>query len=196
MALAGRSMPGAERALETAEEIRAKLWARVRPAIASVWPASRAPLLSYRVTLAPDSPVLLLHLAYMAEEGLGSLGEEALRQALCERIGSPAVEVAFERVPPAGKLVFAAGSDRLSSRNRRQLDELGEILQRFAHVQCTLGISTHKKTEIDNVGKRRAERIQKYLAEQKEIAAQRLLVETVEGPRDVVVLGFVPPPQP
>lgn len=194
-ALTGRLIPPAQPALETSEEIRGKLWARVRPAIASAWPSDRSPLLNYRVTLEPESPVLLVHLVYLAEQDLGELGEGAVRKALRERIGSAAVGVTFERVPPALRLAFPARSANLSTRNRRQLDEVATVLQRFSRVECTLGIGAQKE-EIDPLGKQRASRIQEYLAGQKKIAPERLVPKPVEGARDVVVLELVPPAQP
>ena len=195
-ALTGRLAPVAQPALETSEMLRAKFWAQVRPAIALAWPTSLAPLLSYRVTLDPESPLLLVHLVYLADQDLGDLGRETIRKALRERLGTAAIEIALERLSSQQKLAFRPRRDDISRESRQRLDELAEILRRFPQARCAIVVSAPKRGEFDELGKRRSAKIQKYLVDRQSITIDRLPVEPSAGPRDTVLLRLVPPPQP
>lgn len=194
--LTGRPVsPGPVPIVESADEIRARLWARIEPAITAVWPSDRAPLLSYWITLEPGTTAIQIHLAYLAEKELGELGEEAVRKALRERIVSSAVDARFERISPAVTLVFRSGSEALTVSARSTLEDLTAILRRFPRARCLIEVAVPHGNELNALGRRRAEQIRKYIVEEQKIEPARVEVGRTEGQRNTVHIKLLPPAQ-
>jgi uncharacterized hydrophobic protein (TIGR00271 family) len=201
-AVTGRLMAPASAPIETVEEIRAKLLARVRSAVAASWPAEQAPLLGYGVTLGPGTAAPRLHIAYLGTEDLAGLGEAALRKSLGERLGVTAVEVQMERVAAEWHLALTPGRDVLPPAGQEALDQVAAYLDRFPGARCRVVPAAEdgkESTELDN---RRAENVRKYLLEVRKAAPERVEVTPGKPPapdrrtdRNMVVIQLLPPAQ-
>ncbi len=194
--VAGAAAARASPRIETFDEIREKLWNRVRPAIAAAWPSERAPLAGYSLELEPDVECVTVRIAYLAEEELGALGEEAVRRSVRERVGASTVTMQFERIAPAQQLVFARGSATLSESALQALDALARILRRFPRARCAIIAARADASQEDNLAQRRAEAVRTYLLEQAKISTDRVEVRHAEVPASQVRLQILPPPQP
>jgi uncharacterized hydrophobic protein (TIGR00271 family) len=194
-ALAGRTTRG-EPALESVEELRARLWSRIRPAIAAAWPSDRAPLAAYSARVEPDSTTLWTQLIYISEQELGALGEAAVRRAVRARLGTGSVEVQFERLAPAAELEFPPQSTALTAEARRRLDELAALLRRFPQLGCSVVVLAPQEQEPGPRGTARATAVTEYLVQTGRIPAERISRTTATGQPDHLSLRLIPPPQP
>lgn len=201
-AVTGRLMAPAVAPIETVEEIRAKLLARVRSAVAASWPNEQAPLLGYGVTLNPGATALRVNIAYLGTEDLAGLGEAALRKSLSERLGTAAVDVQMERVAPEWHLVFAPGRDVLSPAGQQALDQVTTYLDRFPGARCRILPAAERGKESTELDNRRAENVRKYLVEVRKAAPERVEVTPGKPPapdgrtdRNVVAVQMLPPAQ-
>jgi uncharacterized hydrophobic protein (TIGR00271 family) len=194
-ALTGRLTTAAQPAIETIDEIRTKLVARVRPAVAAAWPMDRAPLAGFTVSFGPDTAALNLRIVYLSEQELGELGEEAVRRAVRDRLSAPSVELSFERLAPEAKLKFPPRGDALSADTKEQLDQTAAALSRFPALKCGLLLQTQEGAEPSPQQKARAENARKYLLEEKKVAADRVSLQNAAGETGGIVLKLVPPPQ-
>lgn len=195
-AIVGAAATRAAPPVETFDQIREKLWSRVRPGIAASWPSDRAPLAGYSLALEDGRDGPTLRLAYLAEEELGTLGEEAVRLAVRERIGTQNVRVEFERVIPSREVEFPPGSAEVSGKLQQQLDALAETLRRFPGTRCAILIAQAEDAQPSSLALRRAEAVRTYLAEQRKIEPGRIQVSHAEVPSGKVRVQILPPPQP
>jgi uncharacterized hydrophobic protein (TIGR00271 family) len=183
--------------VETLEELRARLWTRIRPAIAAAWPAERAPLAGYALIFEHEAPAATLRLAYLSDHALGELGEEAVRKMLRERLGSVGLDVKFEQLLPQAKLRFPRGSDALTADARRELDWIALVLERFPGLRCAFVAGEQQADDTAPLDAKRIENIRGYLGGKK-AGPERILVEPAPHPgeRDTVVARLVAPAQP
>lgn len=194
-ALAGRR--GArDAALESVEELRARLWARVRPAVAAAWPSDRAPLAAYSARIEPEGAALRVELVYLAEQEIGALGEEAVRRAVRDRLGSGNVELAFTRLEPRAEIAFAPGNTALTQEARGRLDRIAAALRAYPQLGCSVVVTVPAGSEPDPLGPARATAVAEYLARDGQVAAERITRTTGTGERHRVSVRLVPPSQP
>jgi len=181
----------------TVEELRTRLWARVRPAVESAWPADAAPLAGFQVTLAPDSEAVRVHIAYLSDEGptLGELGEAAIRGVLRDRLGGTPVELELERLPAGHSVRFPRRLDALAASDRQPLEALAGVMQRFPRLRLglTAPAASAEGSEANALARRRIESLQKFFAERK-IDPSRLETPAAgEGSEDTYVLRLIVP---
>jgi hypothetical protein len=181
---------------QTVEEMRAQLMATIGPAVVSTWPSDRAPLLGYQLAFDPDRPAPKLQVVFLADQDLGPLGQDAVRKTLRERTGTPSLEVAFERVPPALRLTFRSGSSALSAEDRRLLDEVAEVLRRFPRTLCVVRVSARDGKNADALAKRRIQKLQEYLVTNQQIPVERIQTRSLEGGRNDALVEISLPAQP
>jgi len=193
--LTGRLAGRAPAPVDSLDELRARLMGRVRPAIASAWPSDRAPLAGYRFGFAPESAALQIHLAYLSEQELGELGEEAVRRGLRERAGV-AVEVVFERVTPLVTVPFAARTASLGAAARERLDTLAVALRRFPHTSAAVQIPSADDGQPGALPQQRAAEARRYLVEERRIAAERVRQQSVAEKSAEIIVRLIPPAQP
>jgi hypothetical protein len=136
----GRDAASREPLLLTADELRVQLLARLHAAVEAAWPSAAAPLAGYAVTMRQDSERAVVRLAYLAEESqtIGTLGNEAIRGVLRERLGTAGLELELERVRPGLVLRFAPGRDAVPLADRAALEELAAALQRFPRLRLAI----------------------------------------------------------
>lgn len=193
MEITGRLAPKIEAALPipTVEQARKQLWARVRPAIESAWPSQIAPLLKYRIAFESGSESMFLYLAYVADQDLGSLGEEAIRKVVQERTGCSQLEVELERISSRTPILFRSRSNSLTSESRESLKQVAAQLRRFPNAYCAILVPGRSQQEISARDRRRAEQIQKALAEESDIPADRLSIKSVNETGNTIVLEIL-----
>lgn len=182
--------------LESVEELRTRLWSRIRPAIAAAWPSDRVPLAAYSVRIEPEGAALRVELVYLAEQEIGALGEEAVRRAVRDRLGSGTVEVAFARIAPQAEIAFAPGSSALTPEARTRLDRVAAALRAYPQLGCAVVVTVPPDGELDPLGPVRAKAVADYLARDAQAAAGRISRTTAAGERNRVIVRLVPPPQP
>jgi len=199
--LTAKTAEPVRREIESVEELRAKLWARVRPALAIAWPSGQAPLLDYDLTTDGATPSLRLHLAYLAEQDLGLLGQQAIVQVLRDRLGTQSLEAAFERFAADAEVAFRPASDTLTSAGQSALKGIAVTLRRFPSAKVTILAAAPKASPQEALETRRIAQIRKTLVEEEMIAADRLETVTASpqqakiGPQ-VMILRLVPGAQP
>lgn len=194
-ALAGRR--GArDAALESVEELRARLWSRVRPAVAAAWPSDRAPLAAYALRIEPEGAALRIELAYLAEQEIGALGEEAVRRAVRDRLGVGNVEVGFMRLEPRAEIAFAPAASALTPEARAQLDRIAAALRAYPQLGCAVVVPIPAGGEPDPLGPARGEAVAEYLSREGQAVAGRVTRTTGAGERHRVSVRLIPPPQP
>jgi uncharacterized hydrophobic protein (TIGR00271 family) len=179
---------------QTVEEMRTQLVAAIGPAVVSTWPSDRAPLLGYLLSFDPDRPAPKLQVVFLADQDLGPLGQEAVRKTLRERTGTPSLDVAFERVPPAWHLTFRPRSSALSAETRRSLDEVAAVLRRFPRTQCVLRVLARDGKTLDALAKARIHGLQEYLVANQQVPAERIQGKSFEGGRNdaLVEISLLP----
>lgn len=128
--------------LLTADELRAQLLARLQAAVAGAWPSAAAPVAGYSLTMRQDSEQAVVRIAYLADESqtIGTLGSEAIRGVLRERLGAAGLELELERVRPGLALRFAPGRDALPAADRAALEELAAAMQRFPRLRLSMAV--------------------------------------------------------
>jgi len=191
-ALTARAPAATLPALESLAELRDKMWMRIKPAIASVWPSDRAPLVGYDISFSPDSPRVRARLVYVADEDLGNLGQAMVQRNLRERTGSNTLELFFERIPRSWSFSFRPTAVSLSPASLRQLQELAAVLQRYPAVSCTLSVAEKRGKKKDILAQKRFENILKALAESK-ISDSRIQAKPGEGEANTALLTLVAP---
>jgi len=192
--LANRVSAPSPSAIETVDELRAKLLARIQPAVVASWPTEQAPLLSFEVTFeAEASP--RLRIAYLADEDLGELGSEAVRKALRDRLGTMTLETQFERVPAKFQLAFRIDRDALSEEARLTLDQLASALAEFPRARCNVVLPSPEGTEPSEMSRKRGEVVRKYLTEEKKTALERISVTQGPGEPNAITIRILPPSQ-
>lgn len=155
----------------TLDELRARLWLRVRPAVESAWPATAAPLAGYTLSFAPDSDAVRVQIAYLADEGqtFGELGAEAVRNVLRDRMGSNSLDLELERVTPGLTVRFPPRLDALATAGIRPLESLAATMQRFPRLRLriTAPAAAESGSAADALAKRRIARLTAFLTERK-----------------------------
>lgn len=186
----------------TVEELRAQIWARLRPAIALAWPTDAAPLAGYRLLLEGESGSLQVELAYLAEQELGRIGEESMRRVLRDRTGAANLQVTFARVAPEQRLAFRSGSDVLTPDERATLSEVAATLLGYRQARLAIQMLVRQSAEetaaASELDVRRAEAVRQYLITEQAIPAERIETQTVpaaDAP-NVLILRILPPVQP
>lgn len=179
--------------LESIAELRKKMWSRISPAIAAVWPAERAPLAGYELSSSPDSPALRLHLVYLADEDLGELGQAAVQRNLQERTGSPVLQLSFERVPRNWSFSFQSNRASLTAPSLRQLQALAAVLRSYPAVRGNLSVAVRTERKQDPLAQKRFEEILKIL-ESGKVSRERLRSVPGKAPVNGAVLSLVAQP--
>lgn len=179
--LAERTARPAPISVETIEELQRKMWLQLEPALASVWPSDRAPLLDTSISISQGSPAIRANLVYLADEDLGELGQQVIRKNLSERTGAKLLDVSFERIPSSWTFYFRSGADSLSSKSEQDLDSLILQLRRFPKIKCVVSVPGAKTSARDTLRQRRFRGFVAVLAEN-QIPADRIAA----GPEEIV----------
>jgi hypothetical protein len=138
---------------------------------------------------------LVVHVVYLSEQNLGHLGEEAVRQAIRERLQATAARVTFERIPPRMQIVFAGGSDVLPRTARGDLETVGGVLRRFASARLRISAPRTAEGRASALGERRLQRLRAYFTDEAKVDAHRLETVTVDGPANSLLLTILPAAQ-
>jgi uncharacterized hydrophobic protein (TIGR00271 family) len=184
--------PGEQR-VESIEELRLRLWSRAEAAIRAAWPSSAAPLLDYLVATSSSRSALAVHITYLSATEPGELGEEAVRQTIRERLGAPAARVTFERVAPSLQIAFARGSDALSREAARDLQLLGETLQRFSSLRLRVSVPAATDGKLAPLNERRVQRVRAFFNNEMKIDAARIETALAEVRPNFLLLELLPP---
>lgn len=190
--LAGRSGGASAGHLETVDELQNKLWLRLKPAIGSVWPSDRAPLLDASISFSENSPKIQAHLVFLADIELGELGQESVLRNLRERSGATSIDIDFDRIPLSWKFSFLPRSTSLSPQSRLQMRELVLALKRFPNIKCAFGLSGADSGGKDLLAEKRKTLFLKALADE-QISANRVQSGTEEAKANTLLVKLLAP---
>jgi uncharacterized hydrophobic protein (TIGR00271 family) len=149
--------------IEGLDELNAKIWLRLKPALLAVWPGQSAPLVTYSLRLKPGSGGLELDVVYLSDQDLGDLGRKSLQQVLQDRSGAKNLKVIPERIPEQWVLSFRPYSARLTPSDEQTLKAFAGIPAKYPSLRCTILPSNQKKEAPDKVTNQRVALIQKFL---------------------------------
>ncbi len=190
--LSGQLSARAAPVLKTADEMRVDLLSRVNSAVSSTWPSAQAPLLSYGMTMESNQSAPSIQIAFIADQELGSLGEEAIRKGLRERMGLPSLDVTFERVPATWTLHFASGSSVLTRQLMDRLDEFAVVLKKFPKTAGTITRTPGTSRRREALSELRGQKVQDYLVQTAQVSAERLQTSQEGAATDDVILSLRP----
>jgi hypothetical protein len=177
--------------LPSIDQESSQLWAYVQTAIESAWPSNIAPLLKYRIAFENGSSKMLVYLAYLADQDLGILGEEAIRKILQERTGSRQLELELERISQTTPILFRSRSDAPTSDGQESLNRIAAQIRRFPNISCAIGVpGTGQKAMIAR-HRRRAEQIQKLLIEETRIPMERISIKSTSEASNAITLQLL-----
>jgi hypothetical protein len=177
--------------LPSIEHASNQLWARVRPAIESVWPTKTAPLLKYRIAFESGTSNMSLYLAYLADQDLGLLGEEAIRKMLQERTGSSQLKLELERVSLSTPLLFRSYSDAPTPEGQESMKRIAAQICSFPTISCVIAVPATGQQSISAQYRRRAERIKKFLVEENRIPMERISIKPADAAGNAIVLQLL-----
>ena len=178
--------------LDTVPELQKKLWLQIKTALDSIWPSSDAPLLDSSVTVSENKPAMQAHLVYLADEDLGTLGQQAMRRNLSARTGTKMMEVSFERLALTWSVPFQPNSAALSAKATQDVNTLATALRRFPDLKALVSISGMRGAEPDALALKRYQALVKALSDN-EVSADRIGAGVEDAPANTAILKIVAP---
>lgn len=132
------------------------------------------------------------HLVYLADEDLGTLGQQAMRRNLSERTGTKLLEVSFERVALTWNVSFQPNSASLSAKAAQDVNALATALRRFPDLKCVANISGLHSAEPDAMDQKRFQALVKALGDN-EVSAERIAPGPEDAPANTATLKILAP---
>jgi uncharacterized hydrophobic protein (TIGR00271 family) len=174
--------------LPSIDQASSQIWVQVRPAIESAWPLKIAPLLKYRIAFESGTPRMFVYLAYLADQDLGFLGEEAIRKILQERTGSRQLELELERISPSTPILVRSRSNVPTSEGQESLKRIAAQVRRFSNINCAIVVPSTSQQAMSARYRRQAEQIQKFLIEETRIPLERIPIKSASKAGNAIVL--------
>lgn len=134
---------------------------------------------------------MFIYLAYIADQDLGILGEEAIRKVIQERTGGKKVEVELERISQHTPILFRSRSNSPTSESQDSLNQVAAQIRRFPNVNCAIMVPSGGRQPIIAQYQRRAEQIQKYLAKETLMPVERLPIKSTKETGNSIMLEIL-----